>query len=81
MGRSLYESLGPSRQNQNERILDQFGGPAAFQQRLTEFAENFRRQANCTPEQMVRQLMSTGQMTQAQFNQFSQIASSITGKR
>ena len=81
MSNPLYNSLNRSQQNQNGNVFNMFGGPQAFQQRLNAFAENFRRSSNLTPEQMVRQLMSSGQMTQDQFNQFSQIANSIVGKR
>lgn len=81
MGTSLFNSLNNQKQNQNGNIMNQFGGPLAFQQRLNAFAENFRRSSNLTPEQMVRQLMSTGQMTQDQFNQLSQIANSIVGRQ
>lgn len=81
MGSSIYNSLNNQRPIQNGNVINQFGGPQAFQQRLAAFAENFRRTANCTPEQMVRQLVSSGQMTQAQFEQLGQIASYITGIR
>ncbi len=80
MSSPLYQSLNRPQQIQNGDVVNRFGGPMAFQQRLAAFAENFRRTANCTPEQMVRQLISSGQMTQDQFNQLSQIASSITGR-
>lgn len=78
---SLYNSLNSAGQNQNGNVFNMFGGPQAFQQRLSAFAENFRRSSNLTPEQMVRQLMSSGQMTQDQFNRLSQIANTIVGKR
>ena len=81
MASSLYKSLASSNNNQNGSVYDIFGGPKAFQEKLNGFAENFRRQANCTPEQMVRRMMSSGQMTQQQFDQFSRIASAITGKK
>jgi|GEM_PF-2536384 hypothetical protein len=77
----LYESLNQPQRNQNENLMNSFGGPRAFQQRLAAFAEDFRRTANCTPEQKVRQLINSGQMTQAQFNQLSQIANSLVGHR
>lgn len=81
MASSLYKSLNSHQVNQNGNIINQFGGPQAFQQRLAAFAENFRRTANCTPEQQVRQLISSGQMTQAQFDRLSQIANSLVGRR
>jgi hypothetical protein len=81
MSSPLYESLNSPQRNQNGNIINQFGGPQAFQQRLAAFAEDFRRTANCTPEQKVRELISSGQMTQAQFNQLSQIANSLVRHR
>lgn len=51
--------------------------PIAFQQRLNEFARNF--QGN--PQQMVQNLLNTGKMTQSQFNQFRNIANQLTGMR
>lgn len=79
MGSPLYNSLGGAQQNQNG-IYNQFGGRQAFMQRLSNFAENFRRSSTVTPEQMVRQLMSSGQMTQDQFNQLSKLANSLMGR-
>lgn len=81
MANPLYESLMQSGNIQNGSVFDQFGGKQGFQQKLSSFAEVFRHNANCTPEQMVRQLVSSGQMTQTQFDQFSQIANMITGKQ
>lgn len=39
------------------------------------------RQSGISPEQTVRQLLSSGRMTQEQFNQFSQIANQLTGRK
>lgn len=80
MSNPLYNSLNSQRENQNGNIYNSFGGRQGFQQRLSEFAQNFRRQANCSPEQMVRQMISSGQMTQEQFNQLGRIANMLVGR-
>lgn len=46
-------------------------------QQFQSFLNNFRGD----PKQKVQDLLNSGQMTQEQFNQFSNIASQITGKR
>lgn len=39
------------------------------------------RQSGISPEQTVRQLINSGRMTQDQFNQLSQIANQILGRK
>ncbi len=58
-----------------------FGGQNGFTQKLAAFGQNFNMQNNCTPEQKVQQMLQSGQMTQEQFDQFSEIATKITGRR
>lgn len=53
--------------------------PQMFNQKLTEFAQGFHRDAN--PQQMVQNLLNSGKMTQAQFEQYRQIANQLTGAR
>lgn len=72
----LYQSLNS---NQNGSILDLFGGPQQFQQRLNSFAQDFMRNNAMTPEQKVRQMISSGQMSQAQFERLRAVANQITG--
>lgn len=51
-----------------------------FKQRFEEFARNFQ-QSGQNPQQIVQQLLNSGQMTQDQFNQLRNIANQITGMR
>lgn len=53
--------------------------PQMFSQKLTEFAQGFQRDAN--PQQIVQNLLNSGKMTQAQFEQYRQIANQLTGAR
>ena len=46
-------------------------------QGFMEFANKYRNQ---NPQQIVQNLLKSGRMTQEQFNQFSQIANSLTGR-
>lgn len=62
-------------------LFNMFGGYQNFQQRFRQFAENFNRQSQLTPQQRVQQLLDSGQMTQEQFNQLSQMANAITGTK
>lgn len=60
-------------------IMQQFlSRPQMFKQQLDAFAQNFK---NSNPQQMVQNLLNSGKMTQAQFNQFRNIANQITGMR
>lgn len=55
--------------------------PQMFQ-RLNDFAQNFQRNfGNADPKQIVQNLLDSGKMSQSQFNQFSNIANQIAGKR
>ena len=51
----------------------------ALQKKFNDFAQNF--QGNTDPKQIVQNLLNSGQMTQSQFNQFSNIANQLLGKR
>lgn len=77
MANSLFQSL---QKNQNGSLFDAFGGQQRFQQGFSQFVQNFRQQATCSPEQRVQQLLNSGQMTQEQFNQCRRLANQITGK-
>lgn len=52
--------------------------PQMFKQQFDAFAQNFN---NSNPQQIVQNLLNSGKMTQAQFNQFRNIANQITGMR
>lgn len=54
--------------------------PQQFLQKFREFANNFQKNSNgLTPQQMVQNLLNNGKMTQAQFNQYRDIANKLTG--
>ena len=58
------------------------GNPQMFQQQFNSFAQNFQRNfGNVNPQQMVKNLLNSGKMTQAQFNQYRDIANKLTGQR
>lgn len=54
--------------------------PANLNEMLQNFASRFVPQG-MSPEQMVRQLIQSGQMTQQQFNQLASVADQWTGKK
>jgi len=49
-------------------------------QQFQTFAANFSKM-NRDPKQAVQELLNSGQMTQAQYNQLSQMASQIMGRK
>lgn len=61
-------------------ILQMFGNMQNFQQQFIQFQQQFSKTKQ-NPQEVVQQLMQSGQMTQEQFNRFSPIADMITGKR
>ena len=63
MSNSIYNSMRP--QNPFEQIINQ--------------AKEFRKTFNGNPKDEVQKLLNSGQMSQAQFNQLSQIAQQIVG--
>jgi hypothetical protein len=80
---SLFDRLNPQMQqpaqNQNP-IFNMFGGFQQFQQNFNAFAQSVSQQG-ITPQQMVQGLLNSGKMSQDQFNQFSQLANMITGRK
>lgn len=66
MSNSLYNQL-----NNNNSNLQYFGG---LQQMITQFNQ-FRNSFQGNPQQIVQGLLQSGRMSQAQFNQLSQMAS------
>lgn len=77
MANSLYNLFN---RNSNP-IFNLFGGQQNFQQRFSSFVNQFNQSGGGSPEQIVRQMVSSGRMTQEQFNQFSAIANQITGRK
>lgn len=54
--------------------------PMQLKQQFEAFARNFQKNGQ-NPQQVVQQLLNSGKMTQAQFNQYRDIANQITGLR
>lgn len=60
---SLYNDFQPQQNNQMNNFINQFN--------------QFRSMFNGNPEQQVKQLISSGRMSQEQFNQFAQTANQL----
>lgn len=61
-------------------IQQLLSNPQMFKQQFNSFVQNFQRSGN-NPQQMVQNLLNSGQLTQERFNQFRDIANRLTGKR
>ena len=55
-------------------LFQAFGGFQNFQNQFNQFKNNM---GQTNPQQTVQQLLNSGQMTQQQFNQISQLANMI----
>ena len=66
MANPLYNMLGGNTSNQ-------FGNMPNFIQRLNQFSQTIQGD----PKQQVQQLLNSGQMSQQQYNQLSQMATQI----
>lgn len=78
---TLFNRLNPQPQQMGTAqnpITSMFGNFANFQSQFNQFS---RQMANTNPQQAVQNLLNSGQMSQEQFNQLSQMANMITGKR
>lgn len=75
MGKSIFEQFA----NPNTPMGGMLGGQPNVMQNFLNFVNQFR-QSGQSPEAVVRQLLSSGRMTQDQFNQFSSIANQLTGQ-
>lgn len=58
-------------------LYKQFGRQNNPLEQLMQQAEQFKKQFNGNPRQEVERLLRTGQMSQSQFNQYSQIAQQV----
>ncbi len=58
-------------------LYNQFGRQNNPFEQLAQQARDFRRQFSGNPRQEVERLLQTGAMSQAQFNQYSQIAQQV----
>lgn len=58
-------------------LYNQFGRQNNPLEQLAQQAREFQKQFKGSPRQEVERLLQTGQMSQQQFNQFSQIAQQV----
>lgn len=58
-------------------LFNQFGRQINPLEQLAQQAREFQKQFKGSPRQEVERLLQTGQMSQAQFNQYSQIAQQV----
>lgn len=58
-------------------LYKQFGRQNSPYEQLMQQAQEFKKQFNGNPRQEVERLLRTGQMSQSQFNQYSQIAQQV----
>lgn len=58
-------------------LFNQFGRQNNPFEQLAQQARDFQKQFNGNPRQEVERLLQTGQMSQSQFNQYSQIAQQV----
>ena len=58
-------------------LYNQFGRKNNPFEQLAQQAREFQKQFNGNPRQEVERLLQTGQMSQSQFNQYSQIAQQV----
>lgn len=58
-------------------LYNQFGRQNNPMEQLAQQAREFQKQFNRNPRQEVERLLQTGQMSQSQFNQYSQIAQQV----
>ena len=59
------------------RLYDQFGRQNNPLEQLAQQARDFRKKFTGNPRQEVERLLQTGQMSQADFNRYSQIAQQV----
>ena len=58
-------------------LYNQFGRQDNPFEQLAQQARDFKKQFKGSPRQEVERLLQTGQMSQSQFNQYSQIAQQV----
>ena len=62
----------------NPQLMQLMQNPQMLQQKLSEFAQQLQN-SNMTPQQMVQNMLNSGKMSQAQFNQYRDIVNKFTG--
>lgn len=74
----IFDKFG----NQSDPVSRMFGTYQNFQQQFANFANSFSKtNGGISPQQKVQQMLQSGQMTQQQFEQLSQMANSIMGRK
>lgn len=76
MANPLYNELCGNLQNSRQTAQ-----PPSFQEQFASFAKQFQGPGSMNPQMIVQQLLQSGRMTQEQFNQYSQMANFLTGRR
>ena len=76
MANSLFSKFGG---NQNG-MLPNLGNPQ-ITQKFNSFVQGLDENVRNSPQQMVQQLINSGRMSSAQFEQFRQIANQMTGRK
>ena len=66
--------------NYFNRNMPQPNNPMSMMQRFNQFCQQFQQQGK-NPQEIVQQLLNSGQMTQAQFEQFRQTANNLLGTK
>ena len=66
--------------NYFNRNMPQPNNPMNMMQRFNQFCQQFQQQGK-NPQEIVQQLLNSGQMTQAQFEQFRQTANNLLGTK
>ena len=63
-------------------LFEQYGNKSqnGIASRFSEFVNNFRNNSTQSPEDVVKGLIASGQMSQQQFEQLKQMANKLTGK-
>ena len=63
-----------------QRMIQVFGSMQTMKDKFNTFANNFQRM-NQDPEQLVKDMLADGRMTQEQFDQCSSITNMLMGKK
>lgn len=74
MANTLFNQYG-----QNQNANNSFGMSSGLLQAMAQASQMISAHG-MTPEMLGRQLLSSGKMSEEQFNQYKQIANAITGK-
>ena len=74
MANPLYDEL-------NGKIQNGYGMQPSMQEQFMQFAQQFRQSGQMSPQTIVQQLLQSGRMSPEQFQQYSQMANMLTGRR